>query len=468
MVLNLSASSLAKGSPWSGSVVLEGSKSISNRVLIAQAMSAGSLDLDALENLSPSDDTQTLKRLLQADAQPLAGIQDRTLDAGAAGTTFRFLTAFLARREGTRVLTGSARMLERPIRILVDALRELGAEIEYLGREGYPPLRIRGTELRGGRVRIPADVSSQYISALLLIGPALREGLELELVGKVGSKPYIGMTLRILEHFGAVVRWEGMVIRVAHSPLRPAAFRIESDWSAASYYYSIVALSPLGTQLAVSGLDRDSYQGDAALAGIYDSLGVRTVFSQDGVVLTRSGKAVPALHYDFSDCPDLAQTVVVTCGALGVAAQFNGLESLRIKETDRTAALQKELKPFGVRFQETSPNEWTLSGKVLYPGGGSTGASSNASADASFDASADASPLQPLTIVGGDAPLIRTYEDHRMAMAFAPLALVVPALLIQEPDVVRKSYPGFWSDLRSLGFETALAEGAATEQPHSR
>jgi len=478
MVLRLTAAALRTGAPWSGKVVLEGSKSISNRVLIAQAMSAGSLDLDALENLSPSEDTQTLKRLLQADQE--------TLDTGAAGTTFRFLTAYLARKEGTRTLTGSARMLERPIRILVDALRELGADIEYLGREGYPPLRIRGAELRGGRVRIPADVSSQYISALLLIGPSLRQGLELELVGKVGSKPYIGMTLRILEHFGAEVRWEGMVIRVEHKPLSPAAFRIESDWSAASYYYSMVALSPLGTQLTVNGLNRESYQGDAALTGIYDALGVRTVFSNTGVVLTRSGKAAPVLRYDFSDCPDLAQTAVVTCAALGVAAHFNGLESLRIKETDRTAALQTELEPFGVRFEESSPKEWVLKGKIPYPTsgsaggslGGSLGGTAGGSAGGSLGGSLDGS-VGGLAggsvggLAGGSArpntsevPLIRTYEDHRMAMAFAPLAMVIPALSIQEPDVVRKSYPGFWDDLRSLGFETELMESAASE-PHS-
>ncbi len=406
---------------WKVRVQLEGSKSISNRALIALALCPGegiSNAAQLLDNLSPSEDTHTMLRLLQSD--------EDVLDAGAAGTTFRFLTAFMARSNRAVTLTGSARMLQRPIRILVEALQELGADIAYLGEAGYPPLRIQGRELAGGRIKIPADVSSQYISALLLIGPMLRDGLELELVGKIGSRPYITMTLRMMEQFGAKVRWEGMIVRVQPKPYRSVPFRVEGDWSAASYYYSMMALAPEGAELAIDGLFADSYQGDAVLTRLYEPLGVRTQFTDRGVVLQRHKNRVTSLPFDFSDCPDLAQTVVVTCAALGISGQFVGLESLRIKETDRTAALQTELAPFGVEFVEKGGGLWQLHGHLTAPPTG--------------------------------IPTIKTYDDHRMAMAFAPLAMHLPVLRIQDPEVVRKSYPGFWNDLRKIGF-------SATEIP---
>jgi 3-phosphoshikimate 1-carboxyvinyltransferase len=406
-------------------VALEGSKSLSNRALILRALCEDAIrdglpPAHQLSHLSPSEDTSTLLRLLRSPQE--------VLDAGAAGTTYRFLTAYLARGHSEHTLTGSARMLERPIGILVEALRSLGADISYLGREGYPPLCIRGRELSGGRVRIPADVSSQYISALLMIGPGLRGGLELELIGKAGSRPYIAMTLRQMQHFGAEVHWEGNIIRVQAGTYQPRPLTVEGDWSAASYYYGMMALAEPGTRLGVEGLQRQSAQGDSVLAQFYQALGVQTTFTDTGLELRREGPLAPALRLDFSDCPDLAQTMVVSCAALGVGAEFSGLESLRIKETDRTAALRDELAPLGAVFEPVQPDAsgvsgtWKLSGRIALP-------------------------------PGSALPRIRTYEDHRMAMAFAPLAAVLPGLIVEDPAVVRKSYPGFWQDWAALGFE---------------
>lgn len=419
--MRVSAPPVSERPVWDSQVKLEGSKSISNRALILQALcpEANALEDHRLPgNLSPSEDTRTLLRLLRSN--------EKTLDAGAAGTTYRFLSAWLARQPGERILTGSARMLQRPIGILVDALRELGANISYTGEEGYPPLHITGSELRGGRVRIPADVSSQYISALLLIGPTLAEGLELELLGKIGSRPYIALTLRMMEHYGASVRWEGMIIRVEPRLYQWQAFSVEGDWSAASYYYSAIALCPVGARLRIAGLFEESHQGDAVVAALYAHLGVKTTYLDGGVQLERIPHRVPVLTADFSDCPDLAQTAVVTCAALGVPARFSGLESLRIKETDRTAALREQLQPYGVDFRELVPGTWQLDGQLVTAATG--------------------------------IPRIHTYDDHRMAMAFAPLALHWPEIVIEDPQVVRKSYPGFWRDWESLGF-TLKVEG---------
>lgn len=400
-----------------GTVTLAGSKSISNRALIIRALCRESFPIHKLAN---AKDTQLLSALLQHD--------EGILDAGAAGTTFRFLTAYLSMRHGSQVLTGTERMKQRPIGVLVEALRKLGASIEYLEKEGYPPLRI-GPPVTIGKtnhISIPAGTSSQYISALLMIAPTLPDGLELSLKGKVVSRPYIEMTLRLMQYFGASHEWEGQTITVPPQAYEGRPFTVEADWSAASYYYSMAALAEQ-PDLQLNGLFADSVQGDAVLAEMMTAFGVRTTFNETGVLLSRPEKVLPDLfRWDFLRCPDLAQTLAVICGGTGVRGQFTGLETLRIKETDRIDALQQELHKVGVDFRELPPEEGRLyfevSGRARVKG----------------------------------RPVFATYEDHRMAMAFAPLALL-GEIAIEDPMVVDKSYPDFYKDLKSLGFEV-LAE----------
>lgn len=396
--------------PIVGSITLEGSKSISNRLLLLQALCADGFEI---KNVSPSDDSTTLTHLL--------GSRPAMSDVGAAGTTMRFLTAFYSITPGERILTGSARMQQRPIGILVQALQKLGADITYIGNEGYPPIRIRGKQLKGGEIRIRADVSSQYISALMMIGPALERGLKLHLDGKIASFPYIQMTMRTMQELGASIDMEGNTLIIAPGMYQGKPMQAESDWSAASYHYSICALSP-GSKLRIRGLFADSLQGDSVLPKLYAQLGVDTLFTDEEMILTHTGKLTTHLEWDYSDCPDIAQTVAVTCAALGVPATFTGVESLRIKETDRTAALQKELAKFDVQFREGTDGAWMLTGR------------SQCNAMRTID----------------------TYEDHRMAMSFAPLALAHAQVAIEEPMVVKKSYPSFWFDMARLGF--ALSE----------
>ena len=393
-----------------GSILLEGSKSISNRLLILQKLCPGGFDI---ENLSPSDDTNTLKKLLLSD--------EELLDVGAAGTTMRFLTAYFAIAEGTRILTGSERMKKRPIKILVDALITLGADITYLEAEGYPQIRINGKKITGGKLAIRADVSSQYISALMMIGPLLENGLILELKGNIGSFPYINMTLKTMEELGIKNKFFKNTITIFPGVYKPINMKAESDWSAASYYFSICALSE-GSKISIHGLMELSLQGDSVLPEIYDQLGVTCSFKGDILELENTGELVEELYYDFTDCPDLAQTVAVTCAALGVNGQFTGVESLKIKETDRTQALSNELAKFGVDFFEED-GFWILNGETSANG-----------------------PVK-----------INTYEDHRMAMCFAPLAIKHGQIIIEDPLVVKKSYPSFWSDLESLGFSTSVS-----------
>lgn len=392
-----------------GSIELEGSKSLSNRLLIMQAMADEKLEL---RGLSPSDDTEALQRILKSKSS--AG------NVGAAGTTMRFLTAFYAAHPGDQVLTGSARMLQRPIGILVDALRALGAVINYAGEEGYPPLHIRGSKLRGGKLSIRADVSSQYISALLMVAPEMENGLELELTGKVGSFPYIRMTLELMSMLGIRYSIDRQVIRVEPGKYHGGIVQVEGDWSAASYYFGLCALAD-DPQVDIHGLFSRSLQGDSVLPAIYAQLGVVTTWDGDVCRLTKTGNTVNYFEYDFSDCPDLAQTVVVTCAALGIPGSFSGLESLRIKETDRTAALAAELGKFGVQFTQDG-DSWKLEG----------------------------------TCERKEGVHIATYDDHRMAMAFAPLALLQP-IIIEDSRVVAKSYPSFWDDLSILGVSSSPA-----------
>jgi 3-phosphoshikimate 1-carboxyvinyltransferase len=317
-----------------------------------------------------------------------------------------------------KTLTGTARMQQRPIGILVEALRQLGAQIDYLGQEGYPPLSFRGIDRQGqypATLQVRGDISSQYISALLMVAPLFPNGLTLELQGKVGSRPYIQMTLALMAHFGVESDFTGSVIRVAPQSYGKAIYTIESDWSGASYWYSMVALAQ-GARVELVGLRKPSFQGDSAIADIMQNIGVQTEYIANGVVLTKTDTLQP-FAYDFSDCPDLAQTVAVVCAAKGIAAEMTGLESLRIKETDRIAALQKELGKIGGDLED-------LGGEVFR--------------------------VKPATRIGGQ-PQFHTYEDHRMAMAFAPLGLLTP-VVIEETHVVRKSYPRYWENLASMGF----------------
>ena len=397
-----------------GTVALAGSKSISNRVLMIRAFSGRDFPIAGLGNAA---DTVTLQRLLASAAQTSV----EPLDAGPAGTTFRFLTAYLAAQEGTQVLTGSERMQQRPIGLLVDALRELGARIDYLEKEGYPPLRIRSPQGLGrvAVLSIPADTSSQYITALLLLAPTLPAGLQLKLEGTIVSRPYIEMTLRLMQYFGVRHRWEGNLIAVPPQTYQPQPFRVEADWSAASYYYALAVLFP-DTDLALCGLYADSLQGDAVLAEMMEPFGITTVFEPEGVRLRKNGKPLPQdFEYDFLRCPDLAQTLAVICAAVGARGRFSGLETLRIKETDRIAALQAELAKVGVALRAEDPGQgsFVLQGRAKVQG----------------------------------RPVFSTYHDHRMAMAFAPLS-VLGDILVEDPEVVGKSYPTFWEDLRTLGF----------------
>jgi 3-phosphoshikimate 1-carboxyvinyltransferase len=386
-------------------VPLPSSKSESNRALIIQALAReGRIQLG---NLSSARDTQTMIRLLQSS--------DELLDVLDAGTTMRFLTAFCAAKGRKAVLTGTARMQQRPIALLVDALRALGARIAYLGNEGFPPIRIEGFAQTAAEVRIRGDVSSQYISALLMIAPTLPQGLTLHLEGEIGSKPYIDMTLRLMSHFGVQHVWQGAAIAIAPQPYTEGTYVIESDWSGASYWYSMAALAQ-EADVFIEGLREHSWQGDNAIVEIMEQLGVATQFAPRGVQLTKK-EAVAKFQYDFTHCPDLAQTIAVICAAKGIPAVLTGLKSLRIKETDRIAALQRELEKFGTKSVAVGDEALRL-----YP--------------------------DSFRVAGQE---VHTYDDHRMAMAFAPLALLGP-LSFDDAHVVRKSYPSYWDDLRSAGF----------------
>lgn len=343
---------------------------------------------------------------------------DPVIDVEDAGTTMRFLTAYFAVTNQKKMLTGTTRMKERPIGILVDALRLLGADIRYHEKSGFPPHEMLGfAGQKADQISIRGDVSSQYISALMMIAPILPHGLTLELTGKVGSRPYIEMTAAIMKHFGAPCQLETNRIIVPHQAYHPAPFTVESDWSAASYWYAFAALAGQA-EIRLPRLHQTSLQGDSKIRIIMEQLGVSSQASGDLLILTKAD-AETEFHWDFTDCPDLAQTVAVICSAKGIKGFFTGLESLRIKETDRIAALQQELRKIGADLVEVDNAHWTL-----LP-------SSGLPASASFD----------------------TYEDHRMAMAFAPLATLMD-VVIENPNVVRKSYPNFWNDMASVGFPT--------------
>lgn len=398
------------------SVGLPASKSISNRALIIHALSGGAVFPD---NLSDCDDTAVLVDALER--------MPEVIDVGAAGTAMRFLTAYLSITPGTHLLTGTERMLHRPIGTLVDALRQLGADISYEGEIGFPPLLVKGHALDGGSIEVAADISSQYISALLLIGPAMRKGLTLRLTGgAISSRPYIDLTLWTMREYGADAEWTDVdTITVKPHMYRQRPYLIENDWSAAGYWYELMALSSdRDARVVLAGLMDGSKQGDSVVRYIFSLLGVRSRFgtSKHGVPTTvtlgKSFAPVPRLEYNFINAPDLAQTVVVACAALGIHFHFTGLGSLKIKETDRIEALKTELRKIGVVVRDHDNCELIWEGGQCEP------------------------TWEP----------IDTYEDHRMAMAFAPLALVHPQVRINNPEVVSKSYPRFWDDLRQAGF----------------
>ena len=406
MVLKLHKSEITSSG---AEIIITGSKSESNRLLLLQALYP-SIEII---NLSNSDDSTVMQKALTTS--------ESEIDIHHAGTAMRFLTAFFAIQEGREViLTGSSRMKERPIKILVDALNELEANISYVENEGFPPLKIKGSTIEKSKVSLPANVSSQYISALLLIAPKLKNGLQLTLIGKITSVPYINMTLELLNKKGVKTAFEGNTITVhPQAEITNRKSLVESDWSSASYYYSIVALSPIGTEIKLSSYEQNSLQGDSVLSEIYQDFGVTTSFINNSIVLRKSSieNHQSKIEYDLSNSPDIAQTIAVTCFGLGLGCHLKGLHTLKIKETDRLLALKTELEKLGASVNVTN----------------------------------DSLELETVTDIKSDIE-ITTYNDHRMAMAFAPLALKT-SLQIQDAMVVSKSYPTFWDDLKSIGFK---------------
>lgn len=389
------------------SIWLPASKSISNRALILNTLSLTSFDI---ENLSDCDDTNVMVEAFRSGSN--------LIDVKAAGTSMRFLTAFLAITPGEWIITGTERMQERPIHILVDALVSLGARIEYLGKIGYPPLKIKGTALDGGDIYLSGDVSSQFISALLMIAPTMSKGLTIHLEGNVISVPYIKLTLGMMAQYGVKTHWEGNVIKIHPQEYRQTHYIVESDWSAASYWYEMAALAD-EARIELKGLFRNSMQGDSKVSELFLDLGVATEFTDKGIILTKTGNKTKKLFHNFVNEPDLAQTFVVTCCLMGIHFMFTGLQSLKIKETDRIEALKAEMKKLGyvIRDSENSILEW------------------------------NGERCEPET-----EPVIKTYEDHRMAMAFAPAAIKLGDIHIAHPNVVTKSYPAYWNDLKKVGF----------------
>ena len=389
-------------------IVISGSKSESNRLLLLKALHPNI----QIRNLSNSDDSQVMQDALKSES--------KVVDIHHAGTAMRFLTAYFAIQEGREItLTGSSRMKERPIKILVDALNSLGANISYLENQGFPPLRIKGKKLTNNKISILANTSSQYITALLLIGSKLENGIELTLEGEITSIPYINMTLSLLNEIGISTSFEENTIRVLPTPQsqQPITLTVESDWSSASYFYSIVALSEEGTSIKLSSYKKNSLQGDSVLAEMYKSFGVETLYEGDAVNLKKVSSALPSINFDLIKSPDIAQTIAVTAFGLGLKCDLYGLHTLKIKETDRLLALKAEIEKLGGTVEVTD--------KSLHL----------ASFSGAFKQVA-----------------INTYDDHRMAMAFAPLALKT-SIMIKDAEVVSKSYPDFWDHLKAIGFQ---------------
>lgn len=395
---------------------LTGSKSETNRLLLLQAL----YPIIELKNISQSDDSNVMEEALRNSQ--LTTHNSQLIDVHHAGTAMRFLTAFFAIQEGKEVvLTGSSRMKERPIKILVEALKQLGAEITYEENEGFPPIRIKGKKITKNKVTLQADVSSQYISALLLIAPKLENGLELTLEGEITSIPYIKMTLALLNEIGVETSFKNNSITVKPKFVIPnSQLVIESDWSSASYFFSIVALSEIGTQIKLSSYKKNSLQGDSALVEIYKNFGVETTFNENSITISKiKFHNLQPTTYNLKSSPDIAQTIAVTCFGLGIGCHLTGLNTLKIKETDRLEALKTELSKLGAIISVTN----------------------------------DSLTIQQSNTLNSNIT-IATYQDHRMAMAFAPLALKT-SLIIEDAEVVSKSYPTFWEDLKSIGFKVS-------------
>lgn len=400
-----------------GEVKLPLSKSECNRLLIVRAITGTDF---WIPEISDAEDTVSLGRIIE---ELKSHVDGNTYDVGPAGTSMRFLSAYLASRPGVFQLTGTARMKERPIGILVKALEQLGADIEYPEKEGFPPLKIYGGPLQGGEIEVDGSVSSQFISALLMIAPTMHNGLVIHFKGNIVSRPYIDMTIRILERFGVYPVWDDNSLAVSNQKYTiddpKKQFHVEADWSAASYWYSMVALAD-EADIFLPGLQKESLQADSVCALVFPFLGVTTTFEENGVRLTKNGYRPSAFAFDFDDCPDIVQTVAVTAAALKIPTLLCGLNTLRLKETDRIAALKTELAKIGVSCEE--PARGLLEVKTF-----------------------DGKISNPLTI--------ETFHDHRMAMSFAPLGIKYPGVIINDPTVVKKSYPGFWEELKKLGAE---------------
>lgn len=389
-----------------GKIFIPGSKSESNRALLINALCKTP---GTIKNLSSARDTQLMNVLLGSDSEEI--------DVMDAGTVMRFLTAFFGLTGQSKVLTGTLRMQERPIGILVDALKELGVEIDYLKKDGYPPLHIKGLkEQKTDAISIDGSISSQYLSALLMLAPTLPKGLTLELETDTTSKPYLQMTIDLMNHFGVGVEELPNGYKIAHAEYVFKPFSVEPDWSSASYWYSLFALSG-AERLELTGLREHSLQGDRNLVELMQPFGVVSHFTDGGVILSKCAPKLPK-EIDFTDNPDLAQTFAVLCASLEHKCVFTGLHTLRIKETDRVAAIQKELQKLGADFVEENET-WTV--------------------------------VPPHGDWKSKEVHVNTYHDHRMAMAFAPLACVLPGIYIEAPEVVNKSYPSFWEDLKEIG-----------------
>jgi 3-phosphoshikimate 1-carboxyvinyltransferase len=408
-----------------GTIQLTGSKSECNRALIIEALSNGKVKV---ENISDAADAVTLSEVLslksgvfnQKEIGSGLSTQDlRVVNIGPAGTAMRFLTAYFTLQDEEVILTGSERMKQRPIGILVNALRELGAQIDYLENEGFPPIKLKGSLVQqSNKISIKGNISSQYITALLLIAARLPFGLELHIEGDLTSRPYVEMTLAMLQTAGIKHTWADTIIAIANQEFTTTSLHVEPDWSAASYWYAIAALAD-EAELFLPGLTQYSLQGDSVITEIMANFGITSQFKDGGVYLQKEAKDISRKIFDLKECPDLAQTIIVVCAALGHEATFTGLETLKIKETDRIKALQNELAKIGVKLIEKG---------LVYK----------------LDCSEKHIP---------ERIFVNTYDDHRMAMAFAPLALLIPEAEIEDADVVEKSYPAFWKDLAKVGFK---------------
>lgn len=388
-------------------VQLPASKSMSNRALILNALSLSPYNI---RNLSDCEDTQVIIDAFNSDSNEF--------NVKGAGTAMRFLTAFLAGMEGEWIIKGSRRMHERPIHPLVETLTALGAKIDYLEKEGFPPLRINGRKLKGGEVYLSGNISSQFISALLMVAPLMEKGLIMHIEKKIVSKPYIDLTMAMMAQCGVIVKWAGNDILVKPQEYQAIELTVETDWSAASYWYEMVALMP-GAEVMLLGLQKKSLQGDANVANLFSDLGVTTEFVEEGAIIRHTKRKAKKFFHDFVNEPDLAQTFAATCCFKGIPFLFSGIQSLKIKETDRVQALINELKKLGFVLKETEIGMLEWEGERCTP---------------------------------EKEPAIDTYDDHRMAMSFAPGAMVFRTLKINNPEVVTKSYPNFWDDLKRAGF----------------